>query len=129
MSPKKLPTVWNAPPHTIAKIEMLRAYLVAWFQILGRSRRGQELLYVDGFAGPGEYSNYSVGSPVAALSAAREALDATGSDGSLEKFTVLLSKQIKTDTIICNRRLDPSKQAIGSRLMVTAKNLLMACAD
>jgi three-Cys-motif partner protein len=80
MSPKKLPTVWNAPPHTIAKIEMLRAYLVAWFQILGRSRRGQELLYVDGFAGPGEYSNYSVGSPVAALSAAKEALDVTGSD-------------------------------------------------
>ena len=80
MPPKKLPTVWNAPPHTIAKIEMLRAYLVAWFQILGRSRRGQELLYVDGFAGPGEYSNYSMGSPVAALSAAKEALDITGSD-------------------------------------------------
>jgi hypothetical protein len=55
MPPKKLPTVWTAPPHTIAKIEMLRAYLVAWFQILGRSRRGEDLLYVDGFAGPGEF--------------------------------------------------------------------------
>lgn len=42
MPPKKLPTVWTAPPHTVAKIEMLRAYLVAWFQIFGRSRRGQE---------------------------------------------------------------------------------------
>ena len=80
MPPKKLPTIWQAPPHTIAKIEMLRAYLVAWFQILGRSRRGQELLYVDGFAGPGEYSNYPTGSPLAALSAAKEALELTGTN-------------------------------------------------
>jgi three-Cys-motif partner protein len=79
MPPKKHPTVWNAPPHTIAKIEMLRAYLVAWFQILGRSRRNQNLLYVDGFAGPGEYLNYTTGSPLAALSAAKEALELTGS--------------------------------------------------
>jgi three-Cys-motif partner protein len=79
MPPKNLPTIWNAPPHTIAKIEMLRAYLVAWFQILGRSRRGQELLYVDGFAGPGEYSNYPNGSPLASLSAAKQALELTGS--------------------------------------------------
>ena len=79
MPPKKLPTIWNAPPHTIAKIKMLRAYLVAWFQILGRSRRGQDLLYVDGFAGPGEYVNYPTGSPLAALSAAEEALALTAS--------------------------------------------------
>jgi three-Cys-motif partner protein len=79
MPPKKLPTIWNAPPHTIAKIKMLRAYLVAWFQILGRSRRGQDLLYVDGFAGPGEYVNYPIGSPLAALSTAEEALALTAS--------------------------------------------------
>ena len=79
MPPKKFPTIWNAPPHTIAKIKILRAYLVAWFQILGRSRRGQELLYVDGFAGPGEYVNYPTGSPLAALSAAEEALALTAS--------------------------------------------------
>lgn len=78
MPPNKLPTIWTAPPHTIAKIEMLRAYLVAWFQILGRSRPGQELLYVDGFAGPGEYANYPTGSPVAALTAAKAALEITG---------------------------------------------------
>lgn len=58
---------------------MLRAYLVAWFQILGRTRRGQDLLYVDGFAGPGEYTNYSIGSPIAALMAAKEAIELTGS--------------------------------------------------
>lgn len=79
MPPKKHLTIWNASPHTIAKIEMLRAYLVAWFQILGRSRRGQDLLYVDGFAGPGEYLNYPTGSPLAALGAASGARELTGS--------------------------------------------------
>lgn len=79
MPSKKFPTIWQAPPHTIAKIDMLRAYLVAWFQILGRSRRGQDLLYVDGFAGPGEYINHSTGSPIAALMAAKEAIELTGS--------------------------------------------------
>jgi three-Cys-motif partner protein len=80
MPPKKFPAVWQAPPHTIAKIEMLRAYLIAWFQILGRSRPGQELLYVDGFAGPGEYNNYATGSPVAALIAAKGALELVGTN-------------------------------------------------
>lgn len=77
MPPKKFPTIWKAEPHTIAKIEILKAYLVAWFQILGRSRRKQDLLYVDGFAGPGEYTNHPEGSPLAALDAARTAIERT----------------------------------------------------
>lgn len=39
---------------------------------------GTDLLYVDGFAGPGEYTNYSTGSPIAALTAAKEAIELTG---------------------------------------------------
>lgn len=78
MPPKKFPTLWKAEPHTIAKIEILESYLVAWFQILGRSRKDQELLYVDGFAGPGEYTNYPTGSPLAGLTAAKQALELTG---------------------------------------------------
>lgn len=78
MPPKKFPTIWDAPPHTIAKIEMLQAYLVVWFQIFGRTRAKQELLYVDGFAGPGEYQNYATGSPLAALTAAKKAIELTG---------------------------------------------------
>lgn len=77
MPPKKFPTVWPAEPHTIAKIEILKSYLVAWFQILGRSKHGQDLLYVDGFAGPGEYTNYPVGSPLAALTAAQRSIELT----------------------------------------------------
>jgi three-Cys-motif partner protein len=80
MPARKFPTVWTAEPHTIAKIEILRGYLVAWFQILGRSRRNQQLLYVDGFAGPGEYTNYPEGSPLAALSAAEIAIERTGNN-------------------------------------------------
>jgi len=67
------PMIWNATPHTIAKIEMLSAYLTAWFQILGRTMRGKDLIYIDGFAGPGEYINHPDGSPIAAIKAAMTA--------------------------------------------------------
>jgi three-Cys-motif partner protein len=67
-------SIWEAAPHTIAKIVILEKYLTAWFQILGRTRRNQDLWYIDGFAGPGKYLNYSKGSPVAALTAAKNAL-------------------------------------------------------
>ena len=74
MSTKNLGVVWKAEPHTIAKTEVLRAYLVAYFQILGSSKSRQTILYVDGFAGPDQYTNFPHGSPTAALKAAREAI-------------------------------------------------------
>jgi three-Cys-motif partner protein len=78
---KRLPVVWDADPHTIAKIEILKAYLNAWFRILGMSRLGEKILYVDGFAGPGRYRNYDEGSPLAAIRAAGETIQNLG-----EKF-------------------------------------------
>jgi three-Cys-motif partner protein len=74
----KLATVWDAPLHTIAKIEMLRSYLFAWFSILGTRFARQDLWYIDGFAGPGEYKNFSDGSPVAALKAGEAAMTQAG---------------------------------------------------
>jgi three-Cys-motif partner protein len=73
-------TIWYAEPHTIAKIAMLRAYLFQWFTILGTSPsfRGKALWYIDGFAGPGEYANHPIGSPIAALDAAAEAIRKSG---------------------------------------------------
>lgn len=68
---KKHPVLWPAKPHTIAKIEILKGYLKAWLRILGSTRRGQVILYVDGFAGPGRYVNHREGSPIAALEVAR----------------------------------------------------------
>ena len=86
MPPKKFDTVWPAPPHTIAKIAILKGYLVAWFQILGRTRRNQDILYVDGFAGPGEYTNYPEGSPLAALNAATTAIERTANQWIASKI-------------------------------------------
>ena len=74
MPVKKHGTIWEADAHTLAKTALLRGYLNAYFPILGRSRPGQTILYVDGFAGPGEYTNSSEGSPVAALAAIGEAI-------------------------------------------------------
>ena len=71
---KRQDTVWKAEQHTIAKIKLLSAYLKAWLSILGISRRGEQVLYVDGFAGPGEYTNYPSGSPIAAITAANSVL-------------------------------------------------------
>jgi len=67
-------TTWHAPPHTIAKIEMVRKYFVVWLSIFGATFKRTDLWYIDGFAGPGEYDNYPEGSPVAAIGAAEEAL-------------------------------------------------------
>ena len=64
---KKMPEIWEAPPHTLAKIEILRSYLHAWFSILGSTFTGRDLWYLDGFAGPGEYTNSPDGSPIAAV--------------------------------------------------------------
>ena len=66
-------TVWDVKPHTRAKIDILQDYLYPYFCILGTARK-QDILYVDGFAGPDEYSDQSRGSPTAALNAANKAI-------------------------------------------------------
>jgi three-Cys-motif partner protein len=80
MPSQRLDTLWDARPHTIAKIEILEGYLLAWFQILGRTKQSKDLLYVDGFAGPGKYRNHSKGSPIAALVAAKSAISLLGNN-------------------------------------------------
>jgi three-Cys-motif partner protein len=69
-----LPTVWDAEPHTLAKHAILERYLNAWFPILTQQAarvpgKKREILYIDGFAGPGEYAGGQPGSPVIALKA------------------------------------------------------------
>lgn len=67
---------WTALPHTVAKLTIVRKHAELWGVILGRhlrklrarSRRvPYELHYVDAFAGPGEYDNGVLGSPIQAL--------------------------------------------------------------
>jgi len=66
--PRAPEILWEADPHTMAKHELLKYYLKAWFPILG-SRR-QRVVYFDGFAGPGEYAGGEPGSPIIALDVA-----------------------------------------------------------
>lgn len=58
-------TVWEIEPHTLAKHEILRRYLGAWFPILSTYNR--RIVYIDGFCGPGKYKGGEAGSPIVAL--------------------------------------------------------------
>lgn len=72
-------TTWCLEPHTRAKHEILRRYLEAWTPILSLGG-SKQLIYVDGFAGPGRYDGGEEGSPLIALRAAlahRERIAAT----------------------------------------------------
>lgn len=72
--------LWKAEPHTLAKIEIVRRYLYLWFYILGT--KNKRLVYIDGFAGPGLYTNSNESSPVAALRAAKTAAERLASSRS-----------------------------------------------
>lgn len=68
-------TIYEAEPHTRAKHQILREYLKRWLPILARQARiigrtDDRLLYVDGFAGAGEYSDHIPGSPLVAIETA-----------------------------------------------------------
>jgi three-Cys-motif partner protein len=78
-----LPTVWKIEAHTTVKHAILRRYFQAWLPILtqqgdklqkrvGIQKSSSEVLYIDGFAGPGEYAGKEPGSPIVAM---REAID------------------------------------------------------
>lgn len=60
-------TLWKRSPHTEGKHLVLEHYLNAWFPILGMGKRNDRILFVDGFAGPGEYEGGEEGSPVVAM--------------------------------------------------------------
>jgi three-Cys-motif partner protein len=70
----ELPTpssvIWDRDPHTAAKHQILKGYLDAWFPIIASRWKSTGLTYVDAFAGPGEYTDGSFGSPIIAARAA-----------------------------------------------------------
>lgn len=75
MTPAPRETLWPLQPHTKGKHEVLRRYLAAWFPIIGSFAR--RMVFIDGFAGPGEYAEGEVGSPIIALEAYRKNADRT----------------------------------------------------
>jgi three-Cys-motif partner protein len=60
-------TVWPLEPHSFGKHIVLRRYLKAWLPILGTTQG--RIVFIDGFAGPGEYTGGEQGSPIIALEA------------------------------------------------------------
>lgn len=58
-------TLWRMEDQTLGKHLVLKSYLDGWFPILGRWNG--RLLFIDGFAGPGEYAGGEPGSPLIAL--------------------------------------------------------------
>lgn len=56
---------WPIEPHTLAKHDLLRRYLGAWFPIM--YQRNKRIIYLDAFAGPGVYTGGEQGSPLIAL--------------------------------------------------------------
>ena len=61
---------WPLKPHTYGKHLILRNYLGGWLPIL--SRYNPRIVFIDGFAGPGEYAGREPGSPLIALKCIRE---------------------------------------------------------
>ncbi len=67
---KALPTIWALEDHTRAKHELLTRYLSRWVPIFQHGYgKTSDLVLIDGFAGPGVYSNDEPGSPVLMLRA------------------------------------------------------------
>ncbi len=60
-------TTWTLEPHTIGKHLVLKGYMQAWLPIM--TKWNGRILFIDAFAGPGEYSSGEPGSPVIALRA------------------------------------------------------------
>ena len=60
-------TVWELDDHTLGKHLVLKSYMDAWLPIVLNTYR--RALFVDGFAGPGQYRNGEPGSPLIALDA------------------------------------------------------------
>lgn len=60
-------TLWPREAHTEGKHLVLENYLKAWFPILGMGNRNRRILFIDGFAGPGEYEDGAEGSPAVAM--------------------------------------------------------------
>src|SRR5262245_56176846 len=57
---------WSCDPHTLAKHDLLRRYLEAWYPILMQSP-WTSATYIEGFAGPGVYKDGEPGSPIVAV--------------------------------------------------------------
>lgn len=109
------PALWEAKPHTLAKIEIVRRYLFLWFTILATNSRNKRLVYIDGFAGPGRYSNSAQSSPIAALQAANAAIEKTAMLRNVEFAFLFIEKR---EDFVQNLRSVVSEETLPANIKV-----------
>lgn len=105
MDIKKIP--WEIDPHTTVKHEILHRYLQAWMPILSTHGR---IVYIDGFAGPGEYltkeGKLVEGSPIIAI---KSFLEHKLKDRIKEVVFIFIEKDIKIHDYL-NTKLEPYRK-------------------
>jgi three-Cys-motif partner protein len=89
MASFKPTALWEAPPHTLAKLEIIGRYLDVWFKIMSSNPHNRRLVYIDGFAGPGRYTNSEKSSPLVALQAAKAAVNWNSSTANAVEYSFL----------------------------------------
>ncbi|MBI2304148.1 MAG: three-Cys-motif partner protein TcmP [Chloroflexi bacterium] len=113
--------IWPIEPHTQAKHHILTYYLKAWFPILSQVSR--RLLYVDGFAGPGEYSGGEPGSAILALKVATDddKLRAQLTKPGMELVFVFIEKDEDTFADL-ERKVNEFKPNLPSNFRIEMRN-------
>jgi three-Cys-motif partner protein len=113
----ELPTIWPAEQHTLAKHGILKSYLDAWAAILSNPQVSDspELLFVDAFAGPGEYSTGEPGSPLVALNAV---LNHTRELQKPVRFKFIESRKDRFDHLRSRIATERTKFASSTRVIV-----------
>lgn len=94
-------TLWQIEAQTVAKHLVLKYYLEGWLPILGRWQG--RLLYIDGFAGPGEYVGGEPGSPLVALDCVKRYKTADSQSGVEVVLLFIESKRDRAEHL--RRRL------------------------
>jgi three-Cys-motif partner protein len=65
-------TIWEMPELTPIKHQLLSDYLEWWFPTM--LQKHEQIRFIDGFAGPGEYKGHQPGSPIIAIDALRRSV-------------------------------------------------------
>ena len=112
-------TVWDLPPHTAGKHKIIEEYLKLWLPILG-SWHGN-LVMVDGFTGPGEYSGGERGSPLIMLDTALDYCINRNRGRVLCVFVEENSKRYKhLEGLVSKYRTD-DRRRMGDRVHIAMK--------
>jgi len=86
---------WIYREHTRMKHVLLEKYLRAWIPILGKWHK--RICYFDGFAGRGEYTDGTLGSPVIAMKVANQLLEECERKGRRPYFDEFICINIEKD--------------------------------